>query len=246
MEGRVATGDTYVRETPRHHWSGEPYRSPRRIAAIVIALLVANVVWDSIATVTDFQLLGLIDRAAQGELVDPVEADRLDSQMRSIATLQMLAALAGGIAFIVWIRRLYRNLPALGVKWLRFKQGWAVGGWFVPFLNVARPKSIANDIWRATNPGLPREIEGPAPGAPVPALLNWWWAAFLMNGWFYRIGDSPRGDASLERLRTAMQIYAGMDAISVVAGVLAIFVVRRMTDRQEARRAALEGLGPLA
>jgi hypothetical protein len=52
-------------------------------------------------------------------------------------------------------RRAYRNLPALGAESPRFSSGWAVGAWFVPFLNLVRPKQIMDDIWRASDPALP-------------------------------------------------------------------------------------------
>ena len=55
---------------------------------------------------------------------------------------------------IAWTHRLYRNLEPLGFRELRFGSGWAVGGWFVPFLNLVRPKQIVNDIWRAGDPAL--------------------------------------------------------------------------------------------
>jgi hypothetical protein len=57
------------------------------------------------------------------------------------------------ILFIRWFRRAYRNVEPLGGE-RRFKTGWAIGGWFVPFLNLWRPEQIANDIWhRASRAG---------------------------------------------------------------------------------------------
>ena len=58
--------------------------------------------------------------------------------------------IATGVAFLVWFSRAYRNLDALDLP-RRYGTGWAIGGWFVPFLNFARPKQVADDIWASVN-----------------------------------------------------------------------------------------------
>lgn len=50
--------------------------------------------------------------------------------------------IAKDFAFLVWFWLAYRNLDALDLR-RRYGTGWAIGGWFVPFLNLARPKQVA-------------------------------------------------------------------------------------------------------
>jgi hypothetical protein len=238
VEGELSRRDANVRERRRHDWPGTVFRSPARVASVAMAFLAGAAVLDAISVVTDVQMVSLLDRASAGDAVTYQEAETLDSRMAAISLLQAAALLLAAIPFIVWFRRSYLNLHALGVKWVRFRPGWAVGGWFVPFLNVARPKSIANDIWRASDPDLPRELEGPAPGGHVPALMNWWWFAFVVSGWLYGTATlMTSDDAAVDAFRAQAQTFAVADSLSFVAGILGIFVVRRITLRQEARYA---------
>ena len=53
---------------------------------------------------------------------------------------------------IAWTNRAYRNLQRSVPMTCGSRDGWAVGGWFVPFLNFVRPKQIMNDVWRGSSP----------------------------------------------------------------------------------------------
>ena len=102
---------------------------------------------------------------------------------------QFAAYLAAAIAFIVWFRRAYRNTAGLGATGMRYKPGWSTGAWFVPILNLFRPKQISNDIWRASDPELPRQATG-WQGNEVHALIHWWWAIWIVAGFFSNISAS--------------------------------------------------------
>ena len=58
--------------------------------------------------------------------------------------------------------------------------GWAIGAWFVPFLNLVRPIQIVNDIWRGSQPYLDDRFGWR--GRPVPRVFAFWWAAWLIAG----------------------------------------------------------------
>ena len=49
----------------------------------------------------------------------------------------------------MWMFRAYNNVDAVAPGARRYDGGWAIGSWFVPILNLFRPKQIINDIWRA-------------------------------------------------------------------------------------------------
>lgn len=250
MQGDLAAGPSHQAGRPNYpvgraqHPAGSgPFRRLDGIGRIAVALLVANVVLDLVAVVTDFQMIGLVDRAKGGRFVSVEEADSLDLRMARIGLLQLVSVLITAIGFVVWFRRAYRNLGALGVRRLRFKLGWAVPGWVVPFMNLARPKSIANDIWRATDPALPSEIDDPPAGGRVPPLLNWWWATWIVSGFLYGTSDTLDARASLDEILQQAQHYAVSDSLSVISGILAILVVRAITDRVHRRHEVLSS-GP--
>jgi hypothetical protein len=108
---------------------------------------------------------------------------------------------------------------------MRHGQGWAIGSWFVPILNAFRPKQIANDIWRAS--GQPED-------ARVPLFVHLWWAFWLIG----TFGENAYGRMTEETVgqeRFATGVLVVTEVAEILAGVLAILLVSRVTRRQEAR-----------
>lgn len=219
------------------------YRSPLRLSNVVIAFLTVNVVVDLASAIVDSQTLELIERVREGGTVTFEEADANYKAMNGAGILQIVSLVAAGIPFVMWMRRSYRNLGPLGVSMLRFKPGWAVGGWFVPFLWWARPKSILNDVWRASDPELPREMHRPPEAAPVPRVMNWWWGFYVLGSIVYPSATRDELDPSLESLESTIQQVLAGDVFFVLAGILGIVVVRKLTVRQERRHAMLSSVG---
>lgn len=122
----------------------------------------------------------------------------------------------------MWFRRAYRNLAER-----RFKAGWAVGGRFVPFLNLVRPKQIADELWLAS-------AAAETDRRRVSPLLHWWWAAYVAMGIVDRIAAVLiRNAVEIPQIVLASQMVLVLDVLHVVAGVLALLVVRRLTARLE-------------
>ncbi len=164
-----------------------------------------------------------------------------------------LASLAAVVGFLVWWYRAYSNLPGITGRPVRFGRGWSIGAWFVPILNLWRPKQIGNDIWRGGDPGAKGNPEWTA--LPVNQLVHWWWALFLLAGFLGGIAgglldvdpvlsdsatstlaleDRPT-DSELEQEYAAAVISAASSAIEVIAAVTAIVFVRRASGRQDER-----------
>jgi hypothetical protein len=140
-----------------------------------------------------------------------------------------------GIVFIAWFRRAYRNLDGLGAS-RRFGAGWSVGAWFVPFLNLVRPKQIADDIWAANDPQRmagTRSVRTPDEEEETSVLLLAWWAAWV-SSWVAAF-IAQRDPHTLDDVLRSNTLYLIRDGLLAVAAVLAIFVVRRLTAGQAAR-----------
>ncbi|MDP2710877.1 MAG: DUF4328 domain-containing protein [Solirubrobacteraceae bacterium] len=218
------------------------YRSPRIAAYVVIALLAVGIVADAIAFLFEIGTYGVLAQLERG--VDVSIAELQAAETRSLlANLAQLAAYwMAIIAFVFWFARAYRNGARLGARGLRYKPGWAIGAWFVPILNLVRPKRIANDIWRAADPALGRGADGWQSGS-VSSLIHWWWGVWLFSG---LVGNTARfmySEAGTlgEQLR-ASTVGAIVDVVFIVASVLAILVVRALTARQEERARTLDAL----
>lgn len=152
-----------------------------------------------------------------------------------------LTLFLAGIAFIWWFHRSYRNLSARGITELRFSSRWAIGCWLVPFLNLARPKAMANDIWKGSA-GIAQGQWNRWSELPIPALLNWWWGCWIAGSTLSYIATRMVGDAglnatsiqdALQQERTGAYLDQLASVVLIVGAVLAIVIVSRVSRLQD-------------
>lgn len=140
-----------------------------------------------------------------------------------------------GILFIIWLYRAATSDLVLPQE-LRWRPGWAIGGWFVPIVFLFVPARIVNDVRRSA---LRRSGTAEQTGA---ALVSWWWAAWLMTNALSIASAAtdpfpPVGDgATPSDLTTYSTVTAAYGAASVFAALLGMFVVARITDSVRAGR----------
>jgi Domain of unknown function (DUF4328) len=215
---------------PRPPASARPaYQPIGGRAAATTAVLALLLVLDVAAVVSGYFEVRLFDRIAAGENVAPSEADANDTRQGMIALGQTALWVACAGLFIAWLYRAYSNMDALAPPHRRYEKGWAIGAWFIPILNLWRPKQIVNDVWDS---GQPRKD-------PPWWLMVWWIIGFLISGILGRIAFPELSeDASLQELRTDTINYMVSDGFDVAVLALAIVVVRTLTKRQEAKAGA--------
>jgi hypothetical protein len=172
----------------------------------------------------------LLDRIDAGENVTDAQLDANDTRQMMIGLGQGALGLACIITFILWLHRAYENMDALAPPHRRFGTGWAIGAWFVPFLNLWRPKQIINDVWDS---GVPA-------GKGPPFWLMLWWIGWLISNVLGRIAFPELGaDATLAEMRTDSVNYMISDGFDVAVLALAILTLRVLTKRQEAKAATM-------
>jgi uncharacterized protein DUF4328 len=177
----------------------------------------------------------LLSRAAENRFsVARAEALASDQRIDIFAWLWIAAYIATAIVFIVWFYRAHRKAQTLGGE-MRYSDGWAVGGWFIPIGNWWIPKKLANDIWWGTELAEEESQEH-------PALLTSWWLAWVLAGaigWvFLRTGDVDNVD---DGLRVNLGAIASL-ALSLLAAAFAVFVVRQIGQRLAERSATVAGI----
>jgi hypothetical protein len=163
-----------------------------------------------------------------------------------------------GILFAAWFYRAYQNVGALNAHG-RYAPGWAIGAWIVPIVNVFRPKQIANDIWRTSDPTLPEQPGTTWMSSRLDPLLGWWWGSWLLAGTVALVAfpiafismasqgsfETPSGDPSFTPfVRSFAIVFATSYAGRTLAAFFAVPVVKRMTERQTSRAAQLGVLPP--
>ncbi len=158
-----------------------------------------------------------------------------------MATIYTIAVVLGATTFLLWYSRAYKNILALGAHNRRWGPRWAVVYWFIPIVNLFRPKQVMNDIWRGSDPDLPRQASE-WHSRPVAALVHWWWAASLISGFIGNrvVRAAFDAEATAPELRDQAMGYVIVDFTEMIAPVLAIVVVARVTRRQKERMARHE------
>jgi hypothetical protein len=167
------------------------------------------------------------DHPARVTMTRATDLDRLGS----VVSLSGLAAmLVVGILFITWLFLAHRS-NAMNPGELHHASGWAIGGWFVPFLNLVRPYQMVQEVQRASRPG----------GTNHPLVLAWWLTLLASNIAERIASASLPGDATADAdvaasLANAANAEWYAQILGIVAAVLAILVVRRIAGA--VRRAA--------
>ena len=186
----------------------------------LIALAAIAAVWHQ-HTIVD----RLRDVPGSVSLSTVTSADHLASHF---ATASLLAGLATGVVWIVWMYRARQNVDSPARSNHRLGPGWAIGAWFVPLANLVMPYLVMRGVMEDTE----REPERMWHG-----LLAAWWASFVI-----RLVVSFVQDAESRATLDGFATYADTEivgwALLVVSAVLAVLVVRRLSAAQDSHLAA--------
>ena len=222
----------------------DPFRSAAAPARWVIGLMAATLLLAAGGGATGVAEVRLLGLAVSGEA--PLEAfQAVNALSASVALVRVIVWIATGSVFLVWFYRSHRNLTPLRASPIKYGSGWAIGGFFVPFLNVVRPMQVMREVWHGSNPATfdPDRRSGPSfgPNDSTPALVGWWWGLFLLSGLVgnvaIRVGFG--GDGGIDRLRRLAYLRAFSDALDIPAAVIVIFLVRRIRAWQTERAARI-------
>lgn len=175
--------------------------------------------------------------------VTAAEFDTNRNLQAVVGAVQFVVSLGAAVLFLVWIYRAHRNLPALDASGLKYSPGWAVGGFFIPIMNLWRPYQVTAEIWKASDPNHVDPDGRAWQKAPVSPLLNFWWALWIVSG---IVGSillrlALQEPESLEMFQVRSLALAASDAIEILAAVLAILVVWQIDARQEEKNRRLQG-----
>lgn len=153
-------------------------------------------------------------------------AQVLEYSRFAVAIAQIPLRILSIVFFLQWFRRAYYNLRYLSGR-PDHTDGWAVGAWFIPFLNLFRPYSIMKEIWYGTNSAAGRGRQH--------GLLQWWWIAYLVHSGFNRAADKVSTKAeTLTELRNAAFLNVFSNFADVVSAALTIIVIRYVHESEQA------------
>ena len=217
-----------------------PFASGHSRAQWVSILLALVVALDIVAVVSDYMQIQLFNRALAGETITLAEATANDSRQAAIGGIYLVLFIITAILFLMWIHRAHRNLPSFRIEGLQYSPRWAVGGFFVPFLNLVRPFQVTKEIWKASDPTTDIADSVAWQSAPTSPIIISWWLLFLISGILGQIMLRLSLQAeTLGELLTIGWLTLVTDAVDIPAAILAIMIIRNIDSRQEQKNRLL-------
>jgi hypothetical protein len=218
------------------------YAKPRRFDPInkrtqlLLWLLVILVVLDVGAVFSDLAQAELINRAIMGQTVTEAEALANDNRQAAIGAGQTVLYIAYLVVFLMWIYRADKNLRSLRAAGLSFTPGWAVGWFFVPFMNLFRPYQVVSEIWKASDPKVDTTDDTSWKAVATAPIVGCWWVLFLISTFVANITlRLAFGGMELSDLLQSTYAYMVSDGIDVVYLLTTVFMVRWISQFQEAK-----------
>ncbi|MEV7770977.1 DUF4328 domain-containing protein [Kitasatospora sp. NPDC086791] len=211
-----------------------PYRAVTGLSVAATVLILLSLLYSVLLTVSDWRVYLVVEHylAGTATLEEAQSADDFSSFFTWWKGL--LVIVAAGVVFLVWLWRARINAESLGgPDSQRRVRGWVVGSWMTPVANLWIPYLIVTDIWKASAP------RRSAPGA----LLVVWWGAWVIGGY---VGQSytylvMKDSLTEDDLRRAVYLSTVSTVLYVLAGVLILYTVHRISTWQTLRRPAPTG-----
>lgn len=198
-------------------------KDPRLLTSFLVGMLWISLGIEVVSMLSDFGQMALLDRP-----YTLAEADANDARQGLIGLAYLGIFIVTGIVFLKWIYRANVNCRAFGADGMRFTPGWAIGYYFIPFLNFVRPYQSMKEIWQVShNPSSWNS-------QPGSALLGWWWALWLISG---LLGQMIFRMSMNANTIDALKTVTGMSIFSSIIGIplclVALTLVKTIATKQE-------------
>lgn len=204
------------------------YRS-RLLFKLIIALSVANLVANGL----------FMSLPANYPLEEPYGFGQVVILFQAgVVLLHLPVAILAIVFFLQWFRRAYYNLGRIG-RHPDHTDGWAVGSWFIPVLNLYRPYSIMKEIWYDTG-------ATSAGATDSRTVLRWWWTAYLVHAFSSSLANSTMRKAeTMPQILGALPFTMFSDLADIASAALTILVICyvHQAEQRWQLRAQLQRLG---
>lgn len=199
----------------------------KRAAAAAAGLMLHAI----LAAIAIIVLLVAIAQPAIGMSLEDLEV--ADGSYALLLVLRVLLFFLAGLLFLMWIFVTYDNTAKFSGT--TYSPGWAVASFFIPFLNLVRPYTIVQEMWRYSETG------------PVPKnspLVSLWWLGYL--GWLVVMSITAEfiPDSGILSPGLRLSLLAG-DAFALLGAICGAIMVFRIRKRQNQQMIAGKSASPL-
>ena len=168
----------------------------------------------------------LLNDIVQGNFVSDSSIDQNDLRQIIIAIVYGIAYLITAVYFIMWFRRAYFNIgQRINTE---YSEGWAAGGWFVPFISLYYPYKIMKELYVKTNAILRDKSNNHTHKVSVTSVGIWWglWISTNITGQILFRWDPETAETYVT--------YSAFSMFSNVLGIaLAFLAIKVLKDYRE-------------
>jgi hypothetical protein len=219
----------------------------RGMAVGTVVVLGGSMVGMMMADMSPLSARELAERALADQDVQLLEQAQAVDDFLTMPSLG--AALVAIALLITWLYRARKNLDAFpeAQPWMR--ASWAIGGWFLPLVNMVVPGRMMASVVRES-----------MPMSRWAVSMAWvWWVGWWVGGgtgWVLNGSGSAERSALPTEIRGPADYQAYIDyfgneltrgtpgmIITMLAGVLLCYLIMRVSWAQDAR---IEGAAPPA
>ena len=165
-------------------------------------------------------------------LDDAADITSPDGLYAAVLLANWLLLVATYIVFGMWIYRAAANVVAASIPGFDYTPGWAVGWYFVPIANLAKPFTAMRQIWNASHSG-GSDLDRGEP------LLIYWWGMWILttiaSNFAFRLSLNPENAADA---RSALEIETFSSVLCLALYPLAYLIIDRITRAQKERLVA--------
>jgi hypothetical protein len=192
-----------------------------------------------IVIVTYYMQYNLLTQWINGEPVDMLVAEDSDRRVMIISIIDVALRLGAIIAVISWFRRAYFNLH-LRFQNLTYKEGWAAGGWFVPFMSLIVPYQIFNDLFTNTKQFL-EKFNIPERHKLNGALLLIWWILWICSTLGANIFERlTREETDIDKLANYTLVNIGFSVVDIITLIMLIILIKAYSELEPIFHAKLD------
>ena len=206
-----------------------PFTSAHGRARIVKILLIVGAVAAAISIVLETLSL-VFPFAEEQELTDNPLGAAVLLVIFLLALFEFSIYVATVVFFLMWLYRVNENLRAFNpAGTIEYSGGWAVGSFFIPFVNLVVPYRAVREVWQKSGPAEEAMFAAPSPPATFPIWWTFWLLSTFSANISLRVSLNENFD---ESTATIISMIAG--GFSILAAVFAYLVVDEIDKRQEA------------
>ncbi len=206
----------------------EFYKDNKQRAKTAIILIWIVFAIEIVSIISDFFQYQLL----QSGNISTGEASSNDSRQQLIAGIYFIAYIISGITFILWFRRAYFNLHLISRN-LKYTEGWAAGGWFVPILNLWYPYTIMRELFTETFSFFNKNNSNSEDTFKL-SIIGWWWALWIIASFFAYLGAnllSKSNNISGISSGTLVQIFSSV--ISCIGAIIIVRIIKKYSEMED-------------